>query len=108
MEDKTFELMTKMYAEMKQGFAAVDKRFNTVESDIKCLKDDVGGLKKSVMNLENDLKPKVEAALDGYKMVYEKLQDHDKRFDNIEQKVDNLTLRVTKHAGEIKNLKSVK
>lgn len=54
------ELMGKMYSEMKQGFANVNQRLDCLESDVK-------GLKKDIIRIENDLKPKVEAALDGYK-----------------------------------------
>ncbi len=113
-----FELMTRMYADMKAGFAAVDKRFITVENDIKeikkdvsvlkkdvsvlkedvsVLKEDVSGLKKDVIRLENTLTPKIDAALDGYKQVYEKQQEHDKEFEIINHKIDDLTMKVTNH-----------
>ncbi len=67
MENKLFELMSKMYSEMKQGFSSVDKRFESVEKRLDNIENDIQGLKKDVVRLENDLKPKVEAALDGYK-----------------------------------------
>lgn len=79
MEDKMFELMSKMYSEVKQGFAAVDKRLDNIENDIK-------DLKKDVVRLENDLKPKVEATLDGYKQhtdMLERIEKEVSRQDEI-------------------------
>ncbi len=115
MEDKMFELMTRMYSEMKQGFANVDKRFADVDKrfdDIDKRFEDVDKrfvsmdnkietLSKQVMSLENDLKPKVEAALDGYKLVYEKLTD-------LSEKVDIINSKVEKQDVEIRVIKSAK
>lgn len=79
MDDKMFELVSKMYSEMKQGFAAVDKRFESLENEVK-------GIKKDIIRLENDLKPKVEAALDGYKQntdMLERIEKEVSRQDEI-------------------------
>lgn len=79
LEDKMFELMSKMYSEMKQNFANVDKRLDSIESDVK-------SLKKDIIRMENDLKPKVEAALDGYKQhtdVLERIEKEVSRQDEI-------------------------
>ena len=68
MDDKTYELITKMYSEMKQQFEVVNKKL-----DEKADKTDI-------VKLENDLLPKIEALIDGYKHNTEKL-------DNIEKEV---------------------
>ena len=75
------ELMGKMYSEMKQGFANVDqkldcveKRLDSVEKRLDCLEGDVKSLKKDIVCIENNLIPKVEAALDGYKQHTDILQ----------------------------------
>lgn len=80
MEDKMFDLMSKIYSEMKQGFTAVDKRFEHVEKRLDNIESEIKDLKKDVIRLENDLKPKVEAALDGYKQ-------HTAILDRIEKEV---------------------
>jgi hypothetical protein len=47
-EDKTFELMTKMYSEFS-------KKFETIENGQDELKEDVRGLKKDVLRMETKL-----------------------------------------------------
>lgn len=91
MEDKTFELMTKMYSDFSNKFEKMDKRFDTIENDIK-------GLKSDVIRLENKQDNHSKALFDSYKLMYEKLQEHDKRFDTIESKLEkqDIEIRVIK------------
>lgn len=55
MEDKVFELLTKMYSEMAEQFKEINDKL-----DKKADKNDI-------VRLENELNPKVEALFDGYK-----------------------------------------
>lgn len=55
VEDKTFELLTQMYSEMKQQFEEVNRKL-----DEKADKTDI-------VRLENELNPKVQALFDGYR-----------------------------------------
>ena len=64
--DKLFELMTKMYSEMQEGFKEV--------------RDRLGGVEKTVIHIENDHGKKLEALFDGYKQNSDKL-------DRIEEEV---------------------
>ncbi len=84
MEEKIFELMEKMYSGLM--------------GEISSVKQEVKTLGNQVARLENDLKPKVEAALDGYKIVFEKL-------NTLESKVDNINEKVEKQEVEIKVIK---
>lgn len=52
MEDKTFELLSKMYSEMQQGFKEV---------------------RKDIVRIEDKLENNSKTLFDGYKQVYEKL-----------------------------------
>jgi len=72
---------------LEKGLANLENKFDTLGS--------------KVIKLENDLKPKIEAALNGYKVVYEKLE-------LIEDKVDHLTDIVESHDIEIKVIKGGK
>ena len=87
MEDKTFELLTKMYSEFSS-------RFDGVENDIK-------GLKNDVVRIENKLDTNSKALFDGYSQTYEKLLEVDK-------KVDGLCDKVEKQEVEIKVIKGGK
>ncbi|HYE84613.1 MAG TPA: hypothetical protein VEG39_20930 [Clostridia bacterium] len=89
MEDKIFELLTKMYSEMTEQFKEINNKL-----DNKADKSDI-------VRMENDLKPKVDAALEGYKVVYEKLT-------TLEEKVDIINSRVEKQDVEIRVIKGVK
>lgn len=65
-EDKLFELMSKMYGEMQDGFKEVNKRIDGADNEIN-------GIKKIVINIENDHGRKLDALFDGYKQNHEKL-----------------------------------
>lgn len=55
LEDKIFEMLTKMYAEMTEQFKKLERKI-----DEKADKSDI-------IRLENELNPKIEALFDGYK-----------------------------------------
>ena len=74
MEDKIFDLIEKMYSDLKNEIKTVGNQ---------------------VAKIENDLKPKVETALEGYTVVCEKL-------DILESKVDNINSKVEKQEVEIR------
>lgn len=93
-EDKTFELMTKMYSEFSN-------KFETLEKGQGELKDDVKGLKKDVLRIETKLYDDSKALFDGYKQNYEKLLD-------VENKVDIMSSKLEKHDNEIKVIKGGK
>lgn len=79
--DQLFELMTKMYGEMQEGFKKVDTEIQGVKGDIKEVKGDIKGIKgdikevkERVGNLENrmvkmedDNHRNFTALFDGYK-----------------------------------------
>ena len=94
MEDKTFELLTKMYGEFSD-------RFDDVGKDIKILKNDVKDLKNDVIRIENKLDTNSKALFDGYNQTYEKLLV-------VEKKVDGLSDKVDKQEVEIKVIKGGK
>ena len=89
MEDKMFELMTKMYSEFTDFRKEVNEKL-----DQKADKSDIA-------RIEYEHGKKIDAALDGYHQVYEKLQEHDQRFDDLENKLQkqDVEIRVIKGAG---------
>jgi predicted phage-related endonuclease len=101
MEDKTFELLTKMYSEFTDFRKETSTRLDGVEGSIKALEQ---GQKRIEVTLENDIKPKINALFDGYQQTYETLQDHGKKLDNITAKVDTqeIEIKVLKGGRAIK------
>ncbi len=97
MEEKTFELLEKMYVEFSEFRKETNTRLDNVEGHIT--------------RIENEHGQKLDALFDGYKQTYEKLQEHDKRFDEhdkrfvrIEAKLDNLSLKVNNHDSKLEIL----
>ena len=80
MDDKIFELIEKMYSDLKNEIKTVNNQVIRIEND---LKSEIKTLSNQVIRIENDLKPKVETALEGYKIIYEKLDSLDKKVEII-------------------------
>lgn len=64
--EKLFELMSKMYGEMQNGFKRVDERLGNLENK-------VDGLESRVTIIEQDHGKKLDLLLDGYKQNAEKI-----------------------------------
>lgn len=89
MEDKLFELMTKMYSDITAKLDTMDKKL-----DSKADKNDV-------IQLEDKIHNDSKALFDGYKQTYEKLE-------SLETKVDEISSKVEKQDVEIRVIKGGK
>lgn len=87
MEDKTFELLTKMYSE-----------FTDFRKDIT---QKVQENSNHILRLENELKNDIKSLYDGYHLTHEKLE-------TIERKVDDVSVKVDTQEVEIKVIKGGK
>lgn len=94
MEDKSFELLTKMYSEFSEFRKDITDKVENNTREIRT----VGN---QVTKLENELKTDVKALYDGYKQTYEKLQV-------LETKVDIISQKIEKQDVELKVLKGGK
>jgi predicted nucleic acid-binding Zn-ribbon protein len=91
MEDKTFELLTKMYSEYSTQFEEV--------------KSEMQKISNQVVKLENDLKSKAEIALEGYQAVSGKLTTLENKIDNLTSKVESQEVQITVLKGGKKAVK---
>ena len=66
MEDKTFELLTKMYSEFSG-------KFDNIQGKIEKIEGDLDSLTNVVTRMENDHGTKLDALFDGYKQVNDRL-----------------------------------
>ena len=89
MEEKLFELMTKMYSDITSRLDTIDKKL-----DEKADKRDIARMENKV---DNDSK----SLFDGYKQTYEKL-------NTLEFKVDGISQKLEKQDVELKVLKGGK
>ncbi len=115
MEDKTLELLTKMYNEFSGKFDKIegnfykiegrfDKfegRFATIEKEIKAINT---RLTKIEFCLENEVKPDIKASLEGYQMVYEKLINEEKAIEIINNKLEKQDVEITVIKGGKKEI----
>ncbi|MDD3225166.1 MAG: hypothetical protein PHX70_10795 [Clostridium sp.] len=85
-DDKTFELMTKMYGEMQNGFKEVNKKFDAVDKRFDGIDKRLDGMDKRIgrieVKIDGEIMPKLETLFDGYKQNSERLT-------RIEDKVSN-------------------
>jgi len=65
MEDKTFELLTKMYDEMQKGFKSLDNKID----------NKIDGVKQDIMRLENKMDENHKVLYDGYKQCIEGINE---------------------------------
>lgn len=83
MEDKMFELMTKMYAQMQAMNDKMDTKFAEVKEEITEIKADVKSVKQDIVRLENKMDEKFGALFDGH-------TQHEDRLERLETKVDKV------------------
>lgn len=102
MEDKTFELLTQMYSEFKEFRVETKTEFSLVNKRLGKLEN---SLIKVETIIENEIRPNIKLSLEGYQAVYEKLQEHDDRFTNIEDKLEKQEVEITVIKGGRKNIK---
>ena len=115
MEDRLFDLMSKIYGELSEFRKETREEIGTLKSDVSSLKfdvsslksevsslkSDVNSLKKDVIGLENKMENGFGALFDGYKQTYEKAID-------IEDVVRDLVTKVEKQEVEIKVIRGGK
>lgn len=75
MDDKLFELVEKMYSDLK----------NEISSVKKDLTNEIRTVGNRVLKLENDINPKIEVLFDGYKQNTETLERIEKEVSKQEE-----------------------
>ena len=80
--EKVYELIERMYTEIQKGFKQMDEKL-----DKKVDKTDIA-------RIENDHGSKLEALFDGYQSIRETLEDHTKRLQRIEEKIETHDIQI--------------
>ncbi|MBS4535179.1 hypothetical protein GOQ29_06035 [Clostridium sp. D2Q-14] len=84
-EDKLFELMTKMYGEVQEGFKKTDKSFEEVNERLDKIEN-------RVTIIEQDHGKKLESLFDGYTQLNEKVD----RIEDQVSKQEEIIIRKVK------------
>ena len=95
MEDKIFEFMEKMYADLKN-------EIKLVKVDLSAEIQKVGN---QVIKLENDHGKKLDALFDGYKQLAEGQKEIKTQMTDIASKLDKQEVEITVIKGGKKNIK---
>lgn len=93
-DDKLFDLMSKMYSEMQDGFKGVNDRIDRLENRMD-------KLEKNQVKLENEVH-------EGFKTLYDGYVQNAEKITRIEAKVDCIYDRVNKNEIELKVLQNSK
>ena len=92
--DKVYDLLEKMYIELqetKQEVKETSKRISNIEK----------GQLRLETTIENEIRPSIKLLFEGQTRIFEKLEEHDHRFDILEEKLE-------KHDVEIRVIKNDK
>jgi hypothetical protein len=92
--DGISDLMEKMYNEMNQGFARLEKR---IDETFKQAREN----NNNIIPLESKMDEKMEALFDGYRQNAEGIQ-------RLEDKIDDFSAKVENQEKEIKVIKETK
>lgn len=97
MEDKTFELMEKMYAEMQ-----------TIKTDLQEVKTEVKQNSNHILRLENKMDEKLLALFDANTQMNQKLNDVTSGVEKISDDVSSIELITSKNWHDVAALKKVR
>ncbi len=99
--DKLFDLMSKMYGEMQNGFKSVNNRLDKLETRMDNFEVRMDSLEKNQVKLENEVH-------EGFKTLYDGYIQNAESITRIEAKVDCIYDRVNKNEIELKVLQKSK
>ena len=87
MEDKTFELVSKMYSDITQRLDGIDSRLGNLEEGQK-------GLVNDIIRLENKLDNNSKALFDGYTQNNDRLDRIDEKLEDLSEKIDSHDIKI--------------
>ncbi len=100
--DKTFELLTKMYSEMNGKFDAINNRFDNLENRFDNLENEV---KKIGAKIDGEVIPKQQALFDGYVANTEKLCQLTETVEEMKVDINNISIKTLKSENNIIEMK---
>ena len=108
-DNEMFELMSKMYSEIQEGFKDIKKELNDHTERFEDIENDI---KKLGAKIDGKLIPTSEALLDGYKANAENITIIDDKVDRLQIDVNSISMKVSYNDSRIieisKDLKKAK
>ena len=96
VEDRTFDLLTKMYSEFTNTFSKMDQRLGTLETGFDEMNEKMDSLNGHVIRLENKQNIDSKALFDGYKQIYENTVEMKSDFKAIKEILMEHEIRLRK------------
>ena len=94
-DDKIYNLLEKVYIELqdtKSELKGTKNDVSNLSSDVSKLSSDVSKISSDVskisLTIENEIKPNIKLLFETQTHILTKLEEHDKRFDAIDKKLD--------------------
>lgn len=107
--DQTFELLTKMYAEMNGKFDHINNRFDNLEGRFDNLEGRFDGLESEVKKIgakiDGEIIPKQQALFDGYIANTERLCQLTESIEDMKIDINNISIRTLKNENSIDEIK---
>lgn len=94
MEDKTFELLEKMYSEIIQFKQETNERFDGINGRLDGIDGRLDRVEGRIINIENDHGQKLNALLDGYKQNSEAITEGNYKLDKLTDRVENQEIKL--------------
>ena len=85
---------------LEQRQMSLEQGQKSMQSDMSAMKESLEVVRESVINIELNELPKIQAALDGVVSATEKGRDNEIRIAQLERKTENLEIRI--YAAEAK------
>lgn len=84
--EQLFEFMTKIYSEMQNGFKRTEEGFKKNDERFDKLEAEIA---KTNITIENEINPKINALLDGYKQLAEGQEEIKKEIQALSTKQEH-------------------
>ena len=85
---------------LEEGQSVMNTRLDKMETDIadvkhtqQIMETTLDAVKMSQFRVENEIVPKIKAALDGHVDLYRNSKSHETRLDSLEKRVDHLEVK---------------
>ena len=97
-DNEMFELMSKMYSEIQEGFKDIKKELNDHTERFENIENDI---KKLGASIDGKVIPTSEALLDGYKDNAEHITIIDDKVDRLQIDVNSISMKVSYNDSRI-------
>lgn len=94
MEDRTFELLEKIYSELLQFKQETNDRFDNNDKRFDSMDNRFDSIENRIIRIENEHGQKLNVLLDGYKQNAENINEINHKLDKLTDRVENQEIKL--------------